>query len=106
MECATTNSKNYSKSDDEDAVLHPEQTISGELKLEYYRPIKELARIKLDRDQTLKAAHFSSAPEKETAENLQLQGEKADCNQRNHCQSFSNQWQSEQSEIQPFPPWK
>ncbi len=50
MECATTNSKNYHEPDDKDVVLHAEQMISGPLKLEDYRPIKELARIKLDRD--------------------------------------------------------
>ncbi len=50
MEYATTNSKNYSEPDDEDVVLHADQKTSGALKLEDYRPIKELARIKLDRD--------------------------------------------------------
>ncbi len=71
MECATTNSKNYPEPADEDVVLHAGQMISGELKLENYRPIQELERIKLDTDQTLKTAHFSSPQEKAIAENRQ-----------------------------------
>jgi hypothetical protein len=71
MECATTNSKNYSEPDDEDVVLQAGQMISGELKLENYRPIQELERIKLDRNQTLKTSQFSSPQEKAMAENHQ-----------------------------------
>ncbi len=71
MECARANSKNYSEPDDEDVVSYAGQMISGELKIENYRPIQELERIKLDRDQTLKTVHFSSTQEKAMAENLQ-----------------------------------
>ncbi len=70
MEVSTTNSINYLEPDDEDESLHAQQLVSGALKLDNYRPIQELERIKFDSSQTLEMTHFSTPYERLMAESL------------------------------------
>jgi hypothetical protein len=70
MEVPTTNSMNYLEPDGEDESLHAQQLVSGVLKLDNYRPVRELERIKFDSSQALEMTQFSTPYEKTMAERL------------------------------------
>ncbi len=71
MKFSTADSMNYPEPDDENAIFDAQQLVNGALKLDNYRPIRELEKIKFDSDQTLQLTHFSTLNEKTMAESLQ-----------------------------------
>lgn len=71
MKSTISEARNYLEPDDGDISSAAQQLVHGALKLEDYRPIRELERIKSTGDQALQSAHFSTNNEKKMAESLQ-----------------------------------